>query len=541
MTVLAVLVALLVTAGATWAANATERDQENRLLKERTAEVALVFNQAVQVIAPALDELGAVVKATHGSTSAFTTTASAAVDAGTAQGAKLSFAWLRPNPGGGYVIVAAAGSGLRTGAVITDERVRTLDASLHADGLMPTPVIGPSRLLGFALGPPAAPPGTVLYREQALGPVAATPRQPSPSPFSELDVALYATTTPSNHTVLTTTTTDLPLRGGVRTSFVPVGPVNWLLVVKARAPLVGTLTSYAPWLTLAAGLLGTLLVGLVVEMTGRRRDAVLTLYRAEHQVAETLQRSLLPQLPDLPGLELAARYLASGAGQQVGGDWFDVFPVAGDRVGLVVGDVIGHDVTAAGAMAQIRSLLRGFAVDGDPPAEVISRLDRVVNTLQLTQLVTVFYGLLDPPGPDGARTITYSNAGHVPPVLRHADGAVEAFTGGDSVVIGAPIDIEHAQSEKRLEKGSTLVLFTDGLVEQPGGSITDRLNELERTVERRGDVGAEQMCDGLLDSTSLRSLRDDIALLVVRLLDAVPESIEPESVKRSSPGAISQV
>src|SRR5205823_2801760 len=213
--------------------------------------------------------------------------------------------------------------------------------------------------------------------------------------------------------------------------------------------------------------------GLVVETVARRRDAALELYQVEHKVAEALQLSLLPNLPELDGLELAARYLASGPGQQVGGDWFDAFPVAGGRCGLAVGDVIGHDVAAASAMAQIRALLRGYAVDGDSPSAVLARLERVVDDLHVTQLVTVFYGLLDAPAPDGSRRLHYSNAGHVPPVLRLPDGAVTSLAGGASVVIGAPIASDYSEDEVVLAAGSTLALFTDGLVEVPGGSLTD--------------------------------------------------------------------
>lgn len=518
-TILTVLVALGLTTAAVWATFLGVRDQSRRLLKERTGEINLVLTQAIDAIPTGLQQLGAVLDATHGDAEAFQSAAQTQVDASPTP---FDLAWLRPDASGGYrVVAAAAGEGkLRVGEVISDDRVQTLDAAMHTDVVVPTPVIGKDRLLGFAIGEPSAPAGTVLYRQSTLGPAVSPPRAAGTAPFSELDVALYSTTTADRSSILTATTRNLPLRGEVRDQILLVGHTKWLLTVKARAPLVGRLTADAPWVVLGVGLLGTGLIGLVVETVARRRDAALALYEVEHHVAEAMQRALLPRLPELPGLELAARYLASGAGQQVGGDWFDAFPVAGGRCGIVVGDVIGHDVAAASAMAQIRALLRGFAVDTGSPAEVLTRLDRVIDELHLTQLVTVFYGLLDPPAADGSRVLHYSNAGHVPPVLRRPDGAVESLAGGASVVMGAPVPAEYAESEAQLPPGSTLVLFTDGLVEVPGGSLTDGLDRVAEIVARLGEHEPEALCDDLLEEVSLRSLRDDVALLVVRLTPA---------------------
>jgi serine phosphatase RsbU (regulator of sigma subunit) len=228
-----------------------------------------------------------------------------------------------------------------------------------------------------------------------------------------------------------------------------------------------------------------------------------------------LQRSLLPTLPTLPGLDLAARYLASGSGQQVGGDWFDVFPVSGGRVGVAVGDVIGHDLAAASAMAQIRAALRAYAIDGDAPASVITRLSQLVDTFGLTQLVTVVYGVLDPPDPDGSRLLTYTNAGHLPPLVRQPNGTVDSLSGAVSAVIGAPIDITHQQADYVLRPGAALVMFTDGLVEAPGDSLDDAMRRVADVVAANTGSDAEAMCDSVLNAMSTRVLRDDIALLTV--------------------------
>ena len=515
LSLVALLIALGVTAGATWATHLAVRGQEHRLLKERAAEVGLVLTSAIGAIPASLSEQGVVLRVTHGSMPAFETYAAQAAKASPQP---VTYAWVRPSAdGSSFTVLASAGAGLREGQVVDDARAATVARALHTAKLVPTPVVGAQRLLGFALGPPVAPSGTVLYRESPLGPVVSPPRQASTRPFDELEIALYATPTARPDQILVATSHDLPLRGSVRKDPLPAGDVNWLLAVKAHRPLVGSLTSKAPWFTLGVGILGSLLIAAVVEVTARRRNAAVALYEAEHQVAETLQRSLLPKLPVLPGLDLAARYLASGAGQQVGGDWFDVFPVAGDRVGIVVGDVIGHDLTAASEMAQIRSALRAYAVDGDEPSLVITRLDRLVDALRLTQLVTVFYGVLEPPDADGQRELRYSNAGHLPPIVRRADGSTDTIAGGSSAVLGAPMSIEHGQGSHSVGPGDVIVLFTDGLVEIPGGSLDDGLARLNDTVAQPGGGDAEAMCDQVLSGMTPRSLRDDIALLAVRI------------------------
>jgi serine phosphatase RsbU (regulator of sigma subunit) len=514
------LLLVLVTVAGTWETRAIVHDQGNRLLRERTAEVGLVLTSAINAIPATLDTQGQILRATGGSRAAYEKSAAASVAAGPGH---LTFAWLRPEPAGhGYVVLASAGTGLRTGEVVADARVRAFATATTSKEFAATRVLGPDRKLGFAVGSPIAPAGTILYRESALGPVSA-PRQAATAPFAELDVVLYDTPTVQPGQVLTSTTGHVPLHGDVRNEPLAAGATPWLLSVKARRPLVGSVARDAPWVVLGAGLLVALLVASIIEAASRRRDSALALYESEHHVAETLQRSLLPQLPDISGLTLAARYLAAGTGQEVGGDWFDAFPITGGRVGIVIGDVIGHDLRAASAMAQVRAALRAYAVDGDAPAAVLNRLDHLVDTFDLTQLVTVIYGVLEPAAEDGSRILRYANAGHLPPLILTAGGEVSALTGGASVVIGAPIPIEHAQAEQRLEPGSTLLLFTDGLVEVPGWPLEEAMAQLAIAVAGDGDdAGVEALCERVVATASDRSLRDDIAILAVRITSPQP-------------------
>ena len=151
------------------------------------------------------------------------------------------------------------------------------------------------------------------------------------------------------------------------------------------------------------------------------------LYTREHGVAETLQRSLLPELPEVPGLLLAARYLPSARDVEVGGDWYDVLPLPDGSIGLAIGDVMGHDLSAAAAMGQLRSVLRGYAWEGDAPASVLDRLDRLAQGMAMAELATVLYARVERAGAGRDAVLTVANAGHQPPILvaprRHRDPA----------------------------------------------------------------------------------------------------------------------
>ncbi|MGH9101786.1 MAG: PP2C family protein-serine/threonine phosphatase, partial [Acidimicrobiales bacterium] len=429
---------------------------------------------------------------------------------------------------------------LVVGQVVTGPRAGAFRRAEHAGQLVATPLIGSGsrRALGFALGPPAAPAGEVLYEQAVIGPVSSPPRAAT-APFSELNVVLYASPRAEPSQELFSTTPDLPLDRPSHFQSLVVGASDWLLGVNAPAPLVGSAEASALWAVMAVGVVVALLVTAVVEVGMRRRDAALALYAGEHDLAETLQRSLLPDLPALPGLELASRYLAGGRGQEVGGDWFDAFPLGGDRVGLVIGDVAGHDIAAAATMSQVRATVRAYAAQGDQPAAVLDRLDGLVGRFGVAQLVTVFYGALDPPGADGSRLLRYANAGHLPPLLEDPGGAVDSLAEGASVVIGAPMAGPRAQAERRLLPGSTLVLFTDGLVEVPGRSLEDCLVELADSVaaDHPPTRSPEQLCEHLVSAAPGGQLRDDVALLAVRVLvtqPAAPVSPAPAAVVPSA-------
>ncbi len=241
------------------------------------------------------------------------------------------------------------------------------------------------------------------------------------------------------------------------------------------------------------------------------------LYSREHEVAEQLQRSLLPQLPDIAGLDRAARYLPGSTSAQVGGDWYDLFALPDGTVGIAVGDVMGHDMTAAAAMGQLRSVLQSYAWQGSSPAVVLDRLDQLVQGLDMAQLATCVYGRLQLPT-NGAGRLRIANAGHLPPALRNPDGTVRLLATDASLLVGAALGTTRDEVEESVEPGSALVLYTDGLVEHRGRPIDEGLQALAEALASAPDSDAEAICDHLLTELAYGALDDDVALLVVRVL-----------------------
>ena len=142
-------------------------------------------------------------------------------------------------------------------------------------------------------------------------------------------------------------------------------------------------------------------------------------------------------MPDVAGVQVAARYLVGVDGNQVGGDWYDVLDLPDGAVGLAVGDVVGHDLRAAAAMGQLRGVLRSYAWDGGRPGSVLDRCDQLVQGLEMAAMATAFYARVEPPDSDGGRMLSYANAGHPAPLLLEPEGALVRLDEQRSPMIGA--------------------------------------------------------------------------------------------------------
>ncbi|HEX2084207.1 MAG TPA: SpoIIE family protein phosphatase [Solirubrobacteraceae bacterium] len=258
-------------------------------------------------------------------------------------------------------------------------------------------------------------------------------------------------------------------------------------------------------------------------------------FERQHGIAEELQRSLLPEsLPVVPGLSMAARYFAGGAGTRVGGDWYDTVPLPGGRVALVIGDVAGRGVDAAAMMGQLRSALRAYALDGASPASALDRLNRFLLSLAWDSMATALVLVLEP----ATGRMTYANAGHPPPLVRGADGAPRSLKESLSVPLGA-LDVPgYTEATARLEPGALLVLYTDGLVEQRGQLIDAGIARLERALVAPGATDPEAACERIIrGALGEDGSNDDVTLVVVQAERALGERLKLELV--GEPAALS--
>jgi PAS domain S-box-containing protein len=255
-------------------------------------------------------------------------------------------------------------------------------------------------------------------------------------------------------------------------------------------------------------------IGVAIDVTAREeRDAVVAEELAqERNAVEAMQRALLPTtLPSIPGVSVAARYLPASGPAVIGGDWYAVIPLDVARLGLAIGDVAGHGLPAVADMAHARFSVRTLALTEHRPDRLLDRLDQVIDIFGDDTLVTALYGLLDPQ----QGTWTYASAGHCPSVLRSADGSTTLLHSrtGPPLGCGGPYRSERAQ----LPRGSTLVLYTDGLIERRGEPLDAGLSRLLAAC-----AGAprdpEALCDHLLGVLlGDDQPADDVAVLAATL------------------------
>jgi serine phosphatase RsbU (regulator of sigma subunit) len=242
------------------------------------------------------------------------------------------------------------------------------------------------------------------------------------------------------------------------------------------------------------------------------------LYGRQVRVAETLQHSLLTPPSQPPGLEVAVRYRPAVSQDLVGGDWYDAFTRRDGTTVLVIGDVAGHGVEAAAAMAQLRSAVRTLAYDSpDGPAGTLDRVDRVLSGLHVGTLATALVAHLAP-APDGdPRALRWSSAGHLPPLVLGADDRVRLLDTPPERLLGADEPSVRRDHEAVLSPGETLVLVTDGLVEVGRQGIDEGLAAAAVALSGLSRLTADALCDRLLSRVLHDRTDDDVAVLAVRL------------------------
>ncbi|MDG9704838.1 PP2C family protein-serine/threonine phosphatase [Streptomyces sp. DH37] len=238
------------------------------------------------------------------------------------------------------------------------------------------------------------------------------------------------------------------------------------------------------------------------------------LYEHEHRLAERLQRSLLPRLPDVAGLGVAGRYAPGTSMVEVGGDWYDVYVLGEHHVGLSVGDVAGHGLAEAAVMARISAALRSIVLRcGHAPAVVLQELNAFVDTYHPGLMATACYLVLD----RRSGTVRYSRAGHPPPLLIGADGGSRHLDEGLAPPLGPVPEVCYREAELTVGGGETLLLYTDGLIERRGESLDVGLARLAALARDSVGLTVDELCDLFLHHQPGADFPDDRALLAVRL------------------------
>jgi phosphoserine phosphatase RsbU/P len=246
------------------------------------------------------------------------------------------------------------------------------------------------------------------------------------------------------------------------------------------------------------------LLRLVADRAGMAAQARVA--RLERQTTVALQRSLLPaRPPDIAGFEVAARYVP-GAEVGVGGDWYDLFELPSGYVGVAIGDVAGNGLRAAVVMGRIRSALRAYALETHDPADVLTRLDRKIQLFEPDAMATVAYAVIDP----SRTTITYSLAGHLPPIVIENDGTVRPLKVATDLPLGAYPNAPRGATDAALPQA--LLFYTDGLIERRGRLLTDSITELCLALAAGA---AEELCSRATTLLHESPSTDDVAMIAL--------------------------
>ncbi|MFG1664641.1 PP2C family protein-serine/threonine phosphatase [Streptomyces sp. Y7] len=240
-------------------------------------------------------------------------------------------------------------------------------------------------------------------------------------------------------------------------------------------------------------------------------------YQRQRQVAETMQRYLLPQLPHLPGVGMTARYLSAPDASYVGGDWYDAFHLPGGDTALVIGDVVGHDLEAAAGMAQLRNMIRAFTWSQDQPTHgVVQHLNEAMTQITDVRMATMILARLAIDAA-GAWQLRWSSAGHPPPLLVGRDGLTRYLSEANGLLLGMASSHPRSEACITLPAASTLVFYTDGLIESRRQPLDVGMENLRRHAASLAHRDLDAFADQLLQRSRPHDNDDDVALLAIRL------------------------
>jgi hypothetical protein len=507
------LVVLLIGAAATAvltvAAASANTNSDHRLLTLQVRQAAAAIGSALPTIQTPLTAAFDSSAATH-NTKAFQQIISPDVGAA-GPFSSVSLWQIAPAPPKPLIVVG-------TEPVLPDEPggVAAFFAQVNTDGMLSiTPILGGSTpRLGYAEIPPGQGDTVLVYAESPLPPHkrAVIPKS---SAFSDLNFALYLGHQVSRSTLLETTG---DLAGYRAQTSVPFADSALTLIGTTTVPLAGGLSADLPLIAALLGAFVTLAAALTTEYLIRRRGLAeslavenASLYVEQRTIAETLQHSLLPEgMPQVDGLEIAVRYAAGVGGIEVGGDWYDVIAGEENKALFFVGDVSGRGLGAATTMGYLRHAIRAYVAQGGGPAVVLSKLGDLVGRASDGHFATVLCGQIDV----AQHTLTVACAGHFAPLLIEPGGAHYM-----DIDVGPPIGVTPrtvpVETSITVSPGTSVLAFTDGLVERRGENLDVGLARLRESV--MGGLGnIDAVVGQLLADLAPEGSDDDIAILGVR-------------------------
>jgi serine phosphatase RsbU (regulator of sigma subunit) len=387
----------------------------------------------------------------------------------------------------------------------------------------------PHPALGFDFSASGRAHGFAVYAENPL-PANRRSKLEKNSAFSDLNYALYLGHSKRTGDVLVTSLKHLPIEGRQASDVVPFGAGVFTIVVSPNGSLGGAFFERLPWIIALVGLSVSLAAALMTDRLARRRRyaeqlvAVLDrvaaenrdMYTEQRSIAQTLQHALLPDtLPEFAGLRVGARYVPAASGIDVGGDWYDIVAAGDGQVLVMIGDVSGHGLRAATTMASLRHAALAYAAQDPSPSSVLAQLSDFVNSGPHDYFATMLCALIDV----GAHRLTVASAGHLPPLVIDDDGG--RFVQFDAnVPIGVARKSPYLEMAVSVRPNTTLIAFTDGLVERRGEVLDIGLARLRETATRETAtntaLGLEDLLLELAHGLTSEGHHDDTAIVGIR-------------------------
>lgn len=518
--VLVFAVVLILTGVLAGISEAVYTHNENRLLKLRAREAGSILGATlpgIQTTLASADELAGV---TNGDRAKFRHFIAPYVGLGQGTSFVSASLWRLPATGQGPLAVVGVAPKLSPAHAQAVFEHAARSSTLSVTGLLSAP----SRRLGYAFVAPGSDRRYVVYAERTVPPNRLSRIHNNPA-VSGLDYALYLGHSPRPANLLVASVARVPLKGRSASDTVPFGDMVITLVVSPRGVLSGSLPQALPWIIAIGGALLALVAGLVTyRLIDRRHRAEelaerleqtagenRRLYAEQRDIAQTLQHALLPSaLPRVSGIESSALYKAGEQGVEIGGDWYDLIAVGDGKLLLVVGDVSGRGLPAAITMAALRYAIEAYAAQNDSPPVILTKLSRLVSVAETGQLATVLCALIDVEG----RRLTFSNAGHLPPLLL-SNGRGDYLEGHTGLPIGVEADALYSSTTVTVPPEATVLAFTDGLVERRGESLDASLERLREMANAHG-TPLPELLDDLVADLHDEPSEDDSAILGLR-------------------------